>query len=220
MILIFSRNSNASEGVLNEIRNARGLKPPLTVIPLRIEDVPLSKALRFHLTAAQWIDVAGSDVDGPVKELAARLRRTGVASAAAAPLQNSATTTAPASADVSPTHDAAAIVVAASAAPAEKPGVPVPPPAVSSSPALITTSMISVVVDPPRENLAAMKPPPVADSAASEIALARGGATNDLGLHRRSGAQPAKQPVLALVVGMILTLGVIALVFWLTLSPR
>jgi hypothetical protein len=54
MILVFSRAANKSQQVAREVERAASRNVPL--LPLRIEDVPLSKALELYLSTSQWLD--------------------------------------------------------------------------------------------------------------------------------------------------------------------
>lgn len=54
MILVFSRAANKSQQVAREVERAASRNVPL--MPLRIEDVPLSKALELYLSTSQWLD--------------------------------------------------------------------------------------------------------------------------------------------------------------------
>jgi hypothetical protein len=54
-VLILSKNSNSSTPVLNEIEMAMGSK--LLIIPMRIEDILPTKAMKFYLMATNWFDV-------------------------------------------------------------------------------------------------------------------------------------------------------------------
>ncbi|MGC2236240.1 MAG: TIR domain-containing protein [Pyrinomonadaceae bacterium] len=54
MIFIFSSNANDSEHVESEIDRAYNKRIP--IIPLRIEDIPLSGSLEYYLSTAQWFD--------------------------------------------------------------------------------------------------------------------------------------------------------------------
>lgn len=45
---------NASGQVVNEVRNA--VNAGTVILPFRIDDTAMSKALRFHISAAHWID--------------------------------------------------------------------------------------------------------------------------------------------------------------------
>lgn len=54
MIFIFSSHANDSEHVESEIDRAYNKRIP--IIPLRIEDLPLSGSLEYYLSTAQWFD--------------------------------------------------------------------------------------------------------------------------------------------------------------------
>jgi len=76
VILILSANSNQSPQVIREVERA-GSKG-ITIIPFRIEDVPLSKSMEFFISTHHWMDALSSPLDvhlarlvGTVKELLA-----------------------------------------------------------------------------------------------------------------------------------------------------
>jgi hypothetical protein len=54
MIFIFSSHANDSEHVESEIDRAYNKRIP--IIPLRIEDIPMSGSLEYYLSTAQWFD--------------------------------------------------------------------------------------------------------------------------------------------------------------------
>ena len=54
VIVLFSTNSDKSDGVLQEIEVARNSKVP--IIPIRIEDVFPTKSMKFYIMANHWID--------------------------------------------------------------------------------------------------------------------------------------------------------------------
>ncbi|MBV6522611.1 MAG: hypothetical protein MNPFHGCM_02759 [Gemmatimonadaceae bacterium] len=54
MVVVVSRNSVESKQVHREVGN--GVNEGLFVIPFRIEDVELSKNLKFHLQSPHWLD--------------------------------------------------------------------------------------------------------------------------------------------------------------------
>ncbi len=54
MVVIFSSHSNQSEQVKREVQNA--VQEGLAILPLRIEDVPLTKSLRYFLGSVHWLD--------------------------------------------------------------------------------------------------------------------------------------------------------------------
>jgi serine/threonine protein kinase len=54
MVLVLSRTANASSQVKREVERAVNKNVP--IIPFRIEDVPMSKALEYYLSTAHWLD--------------------------------------------------------------------------------------------------------------------------------------------------------------------
>jgi hypothetical protein len=73
MVLVLSEASNASEEVKKEVRNAVTARIP--VLPFRIDPVEMSPALRYHLSAAQWIDASRRPRPQEIDLLAAAIRR-------------------------------------------------------------------------------------------------------------------------------------------------
>jgi hypothetical protein len=69
IVLIFSSHSNASPHVEREIHNACAEDSAERIIPLRIEDVPHSKALRYYLGSAQWLDATVPPLEGHLRRL-------------------------------------------------------------------------------------------------------------------------------------------------------
>ena len=62
MVLILSSHSNVSKQVLREIERAAHRGMP--VLPLRVEDVTLSKSLEYFLSSSHWLDA----YKGPLKQ--------------------------------------------------------------------------------------------------------------------------------------------------------
>ena len=54
MVLVFSSSSNDSPQVRREIE--RGVSKNVPVLPLRVEDVRLSKSLEYFISTQQWLD--------------------------------------------------------------------------------------------------------------------------------------------------------------------
>jgi hypothetical protein len=73
MVLVLSAQSNTSDEVKKEVRNAVNDRIP--VLPFRIEPVDFSPALRYHLSAAQWIDGSPTPRREDIERLAASIRR-------------------------------------------------------------------------------------------------------------------------------------------------
>jgi hypothetical protein len=53
-ILVYSSNSNQSQQVIKEVD--RAVHHGLAIIPLRIEDVPMSKQLEYYVSDVHWLD--------------------------------------------------------------------------------------------------------------------------------------------------------------------
>jgi formylglycine-generating enzyme required for sulfatase activity len=54
IVLILSSESNVSPQVIREIE--RGVNKGIPIIPLRVQDIPLSKSLEYFLSSAHWLD--------------------------------------------------------------------------------------------------------------------------------------------------------------------
>jgi TIR domain/Ankyrin repeats (3 copies)/Ankyrin repeats (many copies)/Ankyrin repeat len=54
MVLIFSANSNRSPQVLREVE--RAVSKGLPILPLRIEDAPMSQAMEYYISSQHWLD--------------------------------------------------------------------------------------------------------------------------------------------------------------------
>src|SRR5437764_6933136 len=54
MIVIFSADANESVQVRREVE--RAVSKGLTIVPLRLEDVPLSKSLEYFMSTPHWLD--------------------------------------------------------------------------------------------------------------------------------------------------------------------
>jgi hypothetical protein len=72
MVLVFSSNSNLSNQVLREVE--RAVSKGLHVVPLRIEDVSLSKSLEYFLSSCHWLDAMSAPMDEHLRRLAAQVR--------------------------------------------------------------------------------------------------------------------------------------------------
>lgn len=80
MILILSSHSNSSAHVKREVQNACMEDSTIPVLPFRVEDVALNKALRYYIGAVHWLDAITppleSHLDNLVHHVEARLPRT------------------------------------------------------------------------------------------------------------------------------------------------
>jgi TIR domain len=72
MILVFSRNANASPQIKREVE--RAVSKGLTVVPLRIEDVPMSKSLEYFVSTPHWLDALTPPLERHLVQLADTLR--------------------------------------------------------------------------------------------------------------------------------------------------
>jgi hypothetical protein len=66
-IFIFTKASNQSEAVINEIENAMALKIP--VIPFRIDNIAYSDSLDYYLRSKQAINAYSKSLDAAIDEL-------------------------------------------------------------------------------------------------------------------------------------------------------
>lgn len=72
MVLVYSEHSNASAHVRREVERAVGSGSFL--IPFRISDVPMSKALAYFLHSCQWLDANSPPLDKHVSLLVTTVR--------------------------------------------------------------------------------------------------------------------------------------------------
>ena len=54
MVLVYSANSNRSPQVLREVE--RAVSKGLPILPLRIEDAPMSQAMEYYISSRHWLD--------------------------------------------------------------------------------------------------------------------------------------------------------------------
>jgi tetratricopeptide (TPR) repeat protein len=84
MILVHSENANRSMQVKREVERATIKGVP--IIPFRIEDVPASKFLEYHLSTAYWLDAVARPLEPHLRylrEVASKLARASQADEAA-----------------------------------------------------------------------------------------------------------------------------------------
>lgn len=74
VVLILSSHSNNSPHVRREIQIACAEQDAKGIVPVRIEDVLLNKALRYYLTSAQWLDASTSPIEKHLQRLIEQLR--------------------------------------------------------------------------------------------------------------------------------------------------
>jgi len=68
MVLVFSSSSNNSPQVLREMERAASKGIP--IIPFRIEDVPLSKAMEYFISSPHWLDALTPPLEKHIRNLA------------------------------------------------------------------------------------------------------------------------------------------------------
>ncbi len=66
-ILIFSSHSNRSPQVMREVE--RAVHHGLPIIPLRIEDVPMSKQLEYYVSDVHWLDAITPPLENHINKL-------------------------------------------------------------------------------------------------------------------------------------------------------
>ncbi len=66
-LLIFSSNSNQSHQVSKEVE--RAVHHGISIIPLRIEDVPMSKQLEFYVSNVHWLDAITPPLENHINKL-------------------------------------------------------------------------------------------------------------------------------------------------------
>ena len=68
LALVFSANANASNHVKREVE--RAVSKGLTIIPFRIEDVPLSKEMELYIASTHWLDALTPPLEQHLERLA------------------------------------------------------------------------------------------------------------------------------------------------------
>lgn len=71
MVLVLSRNANESVQLKREVE--RAVHKGTIIIPFRIEDVPLSKALEYHISTTHWLDALTPPLESHLAHLADRI---------------------------------------------------------------------------------------------------------------------------------------------------
>jgi hypothetical protein len=74
MVLVISEHSNKSQHVKREIQNACLEDSPTQILPLRVDAVPLNKALRYYLSSLQWLDASRPPIEDHLPGLVANVR--------------------------------------------------------------------------------------------------------------------------------------------------
>ena len=68
MVVIFSSHSNQSQQVIREVE--RAVSKGLAILPLRIEDVPLSKDMEYFISTRHWLDALTPPMEKHLNHLA------------------------------------------------------------------------------------------------------------------------------------------------------
>jgi formylglycine-generating enzyme required for sulfatase activity len=66
-ILIYSSNSNNSQQVVKEVD--RAVHHGLAIIPVRLEDVPMSKQLEYYVSNVHWLDALTPPIENHINKL-------------------------------------------------------------------------------------------------------------------------------------------------------
>ena len=72
VVLIFSKHSNCSSQVLREVE--RAVSKGVPVVPVRIEDIALSKAMEYRISSVHWLDAFTPPLESHLKRLAAQVQ--------------------------------------------------------------------------------------------------------------------------------------------------
>ena len=67
-VLVFSSEANISPSVAREVE--RACSKGLVIVPVRIEDVPMSKQMEFYLSSQHWLDALTPPVEQHLENLA------------------------------------------------------------------------------------------------------------------------------------------------------
>ena len=80
VVLIFSSRSNASPQVLREVERAVNKRIP--IVPFRVEDVPLSKAMEYFISVPHWLEAHAPPLEPHLDRLVEAVRGSGRGSSA------------------------------------------------------------------------------------------------------------------------------------------
>jgi TIR domain len=68
MVLVFSGNANKSPQIKREVE--RAVSKGVTIVPFRIEDVPLGKTFEYFISTAHWFDAFPPPIESHLERLA------------------------------------------------------------------------------------------------------------------------------------------------------
>jgi hypothetical protein len=72
MVLIFSASANTSRQIKREVE--RAVAKGVSIVPLRVEDVPLGKTLEYFISSEHWMDALSRPLEPHIEHLAAAIR--------------------------------------------------------------------------------------------------------------------------------------------------
>ena len=72
MVLVFSSQSNMSKQVYREVE--RAVSKGITIIPFRIEDVPMSETMEYFLSSTHWLDALSTPLEKHIEHLAETIK--------------------------------------------------------------------------------------------------------------------------------------------------
>ena len=73
MVLIYTAHSNGSQQVKREVE--RSVNRGIPIIPLRVEDVPLSKHMEYFISTPHWLDAMTPPLESHLDHLAETVKR-------------------------------------------------------------------------------------------------------------------------------------------------
>ena len=73
LVLVYSEHANTSPQIRREVE--RAVHKGLAIVPLRIEDVPMSKALEYFISTPHWLDALTPPLQRHLDHLADTLKR-------------------------------------------------------------------------------------------------------------------------------------------------
>lgn len=74
IILIVSSHSNKSPHVKREVQNACAEGTQIPILPFRVEDISLNKALKYYLGSSQWLDASTLPLENHLQPLVEHVR--------------------------------------------------------------------------------------------------------------------------------------------------
>ncbi len=92
IVLIFSEHSNESRFVRSEVE--RAVAKDVTILPVRVQDVPLSPSLEFFIASTQWLDAVASPLEDHLSRLTETVRQL-LCTTTSAPVEEEVATPAP-----------------------------------------------------------------------------------------------------------------------------